>query len=111
MKGQWVTMRIASREEAERLHTILDEVIGVFRERQMTEAAQTYWDRKREEFISQFTAQIPSTYWFQGGGCKSITLHFDSTGFRVVSGEDRDRPHRLVGLANGQLSKARIALV
>lgn len=79
-------MTAMTRSEAERLYTILDAHIGVFRQEEMPERAKSFYDEKREEFLETFTQGIPESYWFQGIACNSVSLMFDSIeGFHLVS--------------------------
>lgn len=76
---------VMTRAEAARLYSTLDETIGVFREEDMSEKAIEFYEAKREEFIEQFSTEIPENYWFQGTVCLSASLIFDSIeGFHVV---------------------------
>lgn len=76
-------MAAMSRKEATRLFEILDETFGIFRQSEMNERAQEFYDSKREEFIESYSTKIPASFWFQGIGCPSASLDFDSCGFKV----------------------------
>lgn len=52
--------------EAAVLFQVLDETIGVFRFPDMEERDWKYWAITRERFLSTFTTNVPSTFWFQG---------------------------------------------
>lgn len=76
-------MAAMSRNEATQLFEILDEVFGVFRQSEMNDRAQEFYDSKREEFIESYSTEIPASFWFQGVGCPSASLDFDSSGFNI----------------------------
>lgn len=77
---------------AEELYALLDTEIGVFRMEDMPEAGVRFYNDKRVEFIETFVSEIPQKYWFQGVEAPSVELHFDSTGFVLVT----ENPHKPV---------------
>lgn len=76
-------MAAIKRTEAETLYNILDETIGVFRQENMSKGAERFYKKKRIEFIETYSNNIPASFWFQGVDCPSVSLDFDSAGFRL----------------------------
>lgn len=75
-----------SREDAQRLHSILDDHVGVFRMEYMSDRAENIRKTKEQEFLELYSTEIPEEYWFQGFGCNSAHLVFGSaSGLRVES--------------------------
>lgn len=101
-------MRIATLEEAQKLYDVLDNTIGVFREKNMPPAGIKFHDKKKDDFLEQVMREIPATYWFQGGGCASLTLNFDSTGFHVTSDRDDTRTANALEKVNTALRKLKL---
>lgn len=67
-----------SQEHAEQLLHILDEHVGYYRYADMPARAEEIRQRKVEEFLTAYTTSIPAELWFQGFGCDSVHLVFDS---------------------------------
>ena len=101
-------MRIATLEEAQKLYDVLDNTIGVFREKNMPSAGVKFYQKKKADFLEQVMKEIPVTYWFQGGGCASLTLNFDSTGFHVTSDRDDTRTANALEKVNTALRKLKL---
>ena len=101
-------MRIATLEEAQKLYDVLDNIIGVFREKNMPSAGVKFYQKKKADFLEQVMREIPATYWFQGGGCASLTLNFDSTGFYVTSDRDDTRTTNALDKVNTALRKLKL---
>lgn len=74
-------------DEAKELYVILDENLGVFREREMSAKAAEFYSGKSEEFLRKFSNEIPEEYWFQGIEYPSITMYCGSEGF-ILKNED-----------------------
>lgn len=107
-----------SRADAQRLHAILDEHVGVYRMDTMTPTAERIRQTKEDEFIEAYSTSIPEDYWFQGFGCHNAHLIFDSaSGLRVEARNDsnvqawldrdvnpllRDFNHRAVDLVDDE---------
>ena len=83
---EMIAMAALSENDARALFALLDENIGVFRTEEMNARAQAFYEDRKEDFIRQYSAEIPFSYWFQGVGCHSVELFFDSTlGFHLES--------------------------
>lgn len=106
-------MTAINREEAEILYVILDETIGVFRQAEMPEGAVKFHNKKRDEFIKTYTEDIPDSFWFQGVDCPSISLDFDSTGFKItVPSEGTSRKTvKAVESANERINKIKFNII
>ena len=87
-------MSAISKQDAVTLHNILDDTVGVFRQKEMPEGAVKFHDNKKSEFIAQYSKEIPESYWFQGVDCPSVTLNFDSTGFNLALSSNESTPVR-----------------
>lgn len=101
-------MTAFTREEAENLYSILDENIGVFREEEMPESAQKFYEKKKQEFLDVFSTEIPETYWFQGTICRSVSLIKDPEhGFILKAEIDPGHTvHDIIEKTNKKIRKA-----
>lgn len=98
-----------SHVDAEKLHTILDELIGVFRYDNMPEDAVKFYNEKREDFIKVFTKEVPEKYWFQGTEFKSVNLTFcPIEGFKVMSDLAHDNLKNILEKTNARIRKLEI---
>lgn len=101
-----------SQTEAEKLHNVLDEFIGVFRYDNMPEDAVVIYNNKKEEFIEIFTKEVPENYWFQGTEFSSVNLVFHPIeGFKLVSELAHDHLKNILEKTNGKLKKITVATI
>lgn len=105
-------MTAISKETAEKLYTILDENVGVFRQAEMPDGALKFHAEKKQEFIDTFIQEIPESYWFQGFVCRSAYLNFDSTGFHVMSASDEaTHIQKVIDTVNEEIKASKIKVI
>lgn len=66
-----------TKEEAQHLHKILDHSIGVFRDDEMPEKFVKFYEQKKNDFVEEFSHEVPGDFWFHGGDFRSLNLSYD----------------------------------
>ncbi len=105
-----MTMTI-SEKQAQRLYSILDEHVGVFRAsavEELSSGAKRFYHEKHLDFVELFTSSIPATYWFQGFACSSVTLvHSEVEGFQLTMDKASRQDQQVLDAVNAALRAER----